>query len=183
MLENLVGKRYAVALSDSITEDSRLGAVLENLRSMCRAFETESQLSRFFAHPSIPHETKEAMVKELCDRLKVDETVRSILLMLTERKKILFLKNITEYFEGVVDQRLNQIRVSVCSAHPMRDENIEKLKTSLSRILGKTVLIDTRVDESLLGGILLNIGDRVADGTIRNRLAQLKQTIEKEEVA
>ena len=51
------------------------------------------------------------------------------------------------------------------------------------KILGKTILIDTDVDESLIGGIMLRIGDQVADDTIRNRLEILKRTIENEEVA
>jgi len=53
----------------------------------------------------------------------------------------------------------------------------------LNKILEKTILIDTEVDESLIGGVILRIGDQVADDTIRNRLRILKQTIEKEEVA
>jgi len=57
------------------------------------------------------------------------------------------------------------------------------LKAALNKILGKTILIDTEVDESLIGGIMLRIGDQVTDDTIRNRLEILKRTIEKEEVA
>jgi F-type H+-transporting ATPase subunit delta len=95
----------------------------------------------------------------------------------------LFLKNIADYFESFVDQRLNQIRVSVTSAHPLTGENIERLKTGLNRILGKTVLIETTEDQTLIAGIQLQVGDQVVDATIKNRLALLKRTIEKEEVA
>ena len=77
----------------------------------------------------------------------------------------------------------NQIRVYVTSAHTLTDVNIDRLKTALNKILEKTILIDTKVDESLIGGVILRIGDQVADDTIRNRLRILKQTIEKEEVA
>ena len=103
--------------------------------------------------------------------------------MLNERGKIIFLEKIIEYFEQVVDRRLNQIRVYVTSAHTLTDVNIDRLKTALNKILEKTILIDTKVDESLIGGVILRIGDQVADDTIRNRLRILKQTIEKEEVA
>ena len=95
----------------------------------------------------------------------------------------MFLKNIADYFESFVDQRLNQIRVSVTSAHPLTGENIERLKTGLNRIFGKTVLIETIEDHTLIAGIQLQVGAQVADATIKNRLALLKRTIEKEEVA
>jgi F-type H+-transporting ATPase subunit delta len=93
------------------------------------------------------------------------------------------LAKIVEYFEKAVDRRLNRTRVHVISAYPLTNENIDRLKAALNKILGKTILIDTEVDESLIGGIMLRIGDQVTDDTIRNRLDMLKRTIEKEEVA
>jgi len=105
------------------------------------------------------------------------------MILLSERKKILFLENIAEYFEKIVDRRLNQVRVSVRSAQALSNANIEKLRSGLTGILGKTVLIDVQVDESLIGGIQLKIGDQVADATIKNRLILLKQKLEKEEDA
>ena len=183
MLENQVGKRYAEALSGNISDTGTLEKALENLRSFDEAMFTEPELARFFEHPSISSEKKQNVVKEICDRLEVDEKVTNMMTLLNERGKVLFLGKIVEYFEQVVDRRLNQTRVQVTSAHPLTTENIDRLKTALNKILGKTILIDTEVDESLIGGIMLRIGDQVADDTIRNRLEILKRTIEKEEVA
>ena len=183
MIENVISKRYARALSDSISDESVLGRALKNLKSFGDAFEADQQLERFFAHPGIPEIKKNALVGELCDKLKAEEVVRNLLSMLVQRRKILFLKNIADYFESVVDERLSQIRVCVTSAHPITSENVEKLKSGLSRIFGKTIIIATREDQALIGGIQLQVGDQVADATIKNRLAILKRTIEKEEVA
>ena len=183
MIENDISKRYAKALSGSIADESALRRALENLKDFGDAFDTEIKLESFFSHPGISVAKKNALVSELCDRLKIESVVRNLLGILVQRRKILFLKNIANYFESVVDERLNQVRVSVVSAHPLTSENIEKLKTGLNRILGKTVLIETTEDQSLNAGIKLQVGDQVADATIKNRLAILKRTIEKEEVA
>ena len=183
MIENVISKRYARALSGSISDESSLRRALENLKDFGGAFGADKQLERFFSHPGISVAKKNALVSELCDQLKTENVVRNLLGILVQRRKILFLKNIADYFESVVDERLNQVRVSVISAHPLTDENIEKLKTGLNRILGKTVLIETTEDQSLIAGIQLQVGDQVADATIKNRLAILKRTIEKEEVA
>jgi len=183
MIENLIGKRYAEALADSIEDDSLLSPVLENLQVFQSAFEGQSQLAGFFANPAIPLEKKNSLVGVLCDRLKVEQRVRNLMLILSERKKILFLRYIAEDFEKIVDRRLNQVRVSVCSADKLTKDNIERLRSALSDNSGKTVLIDTHVDESLIGGVQLQIGDQVADATIKNRLTLLKQKLEKEEVA
>jgi len=81
----------------------------------------------------------------------------------------------------VVDERQNQVRASVTSASELSAANKERLASELGRVLGKTVLIETRVDESLIGGVLLRVGDRVADATLKNRLALLQRKIETEE--
>lgn len=182
MIENIIGKRYAVALSDTITDTTRLKTALENLQAMRQAFQTSVDLSQFFAHPSIPLSNKSAMVGEMCDRLKVETSVRHLLQMLTRRKKIVFLPNIAEYFEGVVDQRLNQLRITAVSAGPLGADQVEKLKTTLQNILGKNILIQTQEDPALIGGLILRLGSLVIDATIKNRLALLKQVIEKEEI-
>ncbi len=183
MIENLIGKRYAEALSDSVKEDSLLNPVLENLQACKSAFDTQEKLVRFFSHPTISLDKKTGMAKALCDRLKVEQAVCNLMVLLSERKKILFLGKITEFFEKIVDQRLNQVRVSVRSAHKLTKANIERLRSALAGILGKAVLIDVHIDESLIGGVQLKIGDQVADATIKNRLTLLKQKLEKEEVA
>jgi F-type H+-transporting ATPase subunit delta len=143
---------------------------------------TEKQLLRFFEHPSISTEKKKKVVEELCSRLQTGDKVRNLLVLLNKRGKIIFLDKIIEYFSRVVDRRLGQTRVNVTSAYSLSDANTGRLKTALNKILGKTILIDTEVDESLIGGVMLRIGDLVADDTIRNRLYILKRTIEKEEV-
>ncbi len=180
MIDNLIGKRYAEALSNSVKENSLLSPILENLKAFQAAFDAQPQLARFFSHPSIPMEKKNALVKDLAGRLKVEAVVLNLLLLLSERQKILNIKNIVEYFEKNVDSRLNQVRASVQSANPLTSQNIERLRNALSEILGKTVLIDTHVDESLIGGIQLRVGDQVADATIQNRLALLQQKLVKE---
>jgi len=183
MLENQIGKRYAEALSETITDVAVLEKALKSLIAFNDALKIEKQLPRFFEHPSISREKKKIVVQEICGRLQVDEKVSNMMVMLNERGKILYLAKIVEYFEKAVDRRLNRTRVHVTSAYPLAAENTERLKTALNKILGKTILIDTEVDESLIGGIMLRIGDQVADDTIRNRLENLKRTIEKEEVA
>jgi len=183
MLENQVGKRYAEALSGSISDETMLEKSLESLRAFGEAMKTEKQLAKFFEHPSISSDKKKIVVQEICGRLAVGEQVSSLMSLLNDRGRIVYLGKIVEYFEQVVDRRLNRMRVHVISAHPLSPANTDRLKAALNKILGKTILIDTEVDESLIGGIMLRIGDQVADDTIRNRLEILKRTIENEEVA
>ncbi len=181
MIENQIGKRFAEALSDSIAEDSQLVSALESLTSIGEAFNLDPNLYRFFIHPSFSDEKKETMALEMCDRTQAPKEVRKLMTLLVQRQKMPFVKHIATYFQVFVDQRLGQIRVKVISASPVGPVELEKLKTSLDRQLGKTAIIETSVDESLIGGIRLLVGSRVVDATIKNRLEQLKRLIRNEE--
>ncbi len=178
MIENQIGKRFAEALSESITDDQRLEKALENLQWFEDAFAAEPNLARFFIHPSFPQEKKADLVREMCDRVSALDEVRNLLKLLVDRNKMMYLKNITEFFDHAVAQRLQQVRVNVVSAYPIDDAQTQKLRSNLERILGKQAIIHAAVDESLIGGLRLSVGSLVADATIKNSLALLKRSIE-----
>ena len=79
MIENVISKRYAKALSGSIANESALRRALDNLKNFGSAFETDRQLERFFSHPGISVAKKNALVGQLCDRLKAENVVRNLL--------------------------------------------------------------------------------------------------------
>jgi F-type H+-transporting ATPase subunit delta len=183
MIENIIGKRYAQALSSAIQEDSRLSSALENLTDICGAFEEDPQLARFFANPAISDENKIGFLKDLEGQIKVEPEVKNLLALLVERRKILRLKNILEFFQVTVDQRLGRVRAQINSAEELSNKQIEGLTESLRKITGKDVLVETVVDESLIGGVVFRMGSLVADASVKNRLAIMKRYIQKEEVA
>lgn len=182
MIENQIGKRFAEALSGAVTDNKRLQTALENLRWFQEAFNAEPSLNRFFIHPGFSQDKKAALVKEMCDKVEALDEVRSLLSLLVVRNKMVYLKNIAEFFEHTVDQRLNQVRVNVVSAYPLNDTQQKKLKSTLEKKLGKSAILEASVDESLIGGLRLNVGSLVADATLKNGLALLKRSIEQEEV-
>jgi len=181
MIENQIGSRYAEALSNSLSDEGRLAPALESLKDIAGAFEADLQLARFFSHPSIPFDKKAGLAAEIGSKVNAGPEILNLLKILVDRQKINYVKNIAEYFEKYVSERLNQVRVNIVSAYPLTDGQIEKLKTSLDRILGKSAIIETSVDESLIGGVRLSVGSLVADATLKNRLALLKRSLEKEE--
>ena len=182
MIENIIGKRYAKALSFSIDNDLRLSSALGNVENLWDTFHNVPELGVFFSHPGIQIEKKVAMINDLCDKIVVELEVRNLLLTLLARQKIFNLKNVLEHFRNSVDDRLNQIRASVISAFPLEELHIKRISTMLETAYGKKVLIETFVDESIIGGIILRIGGLVADASMKNRLSKMKRYLEKGEV-
>ena len=183
MIENIIGKRYAEALSSSIQEDKRLSSALENLTHICGVFQENPTLARFFANPAIPDENKMGFLQDLGERIKIEPEVKNLLKILVERRKIPRLKNILEFFQVIVDQRLGRVRVQVNLASEFSNKQVENLTELLRKITDKDVLVETVIEESLIGGILLRMGSLVADASVKNRLAIMKRYIQKKEVA
>ncbi|CAI2718065.1 ATP synthase F1 subunit delta [Nitrospina watsonii] len=182
MIENQIGKRFSEALSSSIQDDTRLQEALDHVCDLDDAIESDPKLPKFFLHPSVSDKKKLEFVMSLCDAIPAGKEVRKLAEMLVQRNKMTYLKNVREYFDKTVADRLNQVRVKIVSAYPVSEEQLNKLKSSLDQALGKSAVIESQVDESLLGGVRVSIGSWVADATIKNRLALLRRSIEKEEV-
>jgi len=115
--------------------------------------------------------------------MNMQPEIKNLLTMLVERRKVLRLKNILEFFQVTVDQRLGRVRAQISSANELGNKQVKNLTESLEKITGKDVLVETVIDESLIGGIVLRMGSMVADASVKNRLATMKRYIQKEEVA
>jgi F-type H+-transporting ATPase subunit delta len=97
--------------------------------------------------------------------------------LLIDRKRIDQLAGIEKAYRQEVDQIRGITRGEVVSAEPLSEEQLGRVTEALSQISGKRVLVSTRVDPSLIGGLSAKVGDKVFDGTIRTQLSQLKESL------
>ena len=97
--------------------------------------------------------------------------------VLIDRKRIDQLAGIETAFRGKVDEIRGITRGEVTSAEPLAKDELERVTDALSKISGKQVLVTTKVDPSLIGGLVARVGDMVFDGTIRTQLNQLKESL------
>ncbi len=97
--------------------------------------------------------------------------------LLLEKGRLRYLASIAETFEYLANERRGRLKVAVASAAPLPGDDIERLKAELQEATGKTVLIETSVDPALIGGLVVRIGDRVLDGSIKHQLAAMRESL------
>lgn len=148
-----------------------------------RAFEavgalldTDPRVADFLGSPKIAAATKkQVLVGALADR--VPRRFLNFLLVVLDKRRQRLLPRIEREYQRLVDERLGRRHVQVTLAHEPDERTEREVASELSRILGSQVIPHIRVDEAILGGIIVQYGDRVMDGSLRRRLLSLRRRL------
>lgn len=173
MRNTVVARRYARALFELATERE----ILESISNEIISFEQNLQINPGFRHflhsQDISKKEKRAKLeKVLQDRIS-NVLFNFLLVLLKKNRESIFL-DIARDFRLLVDKHYNRTSASAVSAVPLDKKSIAKLKSTLDDAFGIDVRIDNRVDESILGGIIVNVDGRLLDGSLRSQLSKLK---------
>ena len=107
----------------------------------------------------------------------VDPLVRNLVALLVTRRAADSLPSVHEAYTRLLDVHLGRQRVEVTSAVPLEDEELERVTSFAANLTGKEVVVSARVDESILGGIIIQVGDQLLDGSTRARLEEMRRQI------
>jgi F-type H+-transporting ATPase subunit delta len=176
LLFNPVARVYAEALFAIATDKSQveeIGAELHDFLELTRA---EPNIARFMDSPVIDATEK---VRALRDALsgRASDTTCDFLCLLVEKGRAASLPSITEAYQAMADEREGRARVTVTTATPLAAPLVEEITKMLTAKLNKKIAIDQTVEPKVLGGAVIAIGDKVYDGSIRNRLSQFRKQI------
>ncbi|HET6281334.1 MAG TPA: ATP synthase F1 subunit delta, partial [Polyangia bacterium] len=120
---------------------------------------------------------KRAILEKILPRLAPTTEVQRFVLLLLDRRRITALPAIARAFGELVDQHAGRVRAAVVSAQPLGPGELDRIRRSLERRTGKTVVIEPSVDPTLIGGVVARVGDLVLDGSVRTQLALLREKL------
>ncbi|HHW43870.1 MAG: F0F1 ATP synthase subunit delta [Thermoanaerobacteraceae bacterium] len=174
MLKGAVGARYAEALYDLATAAGLVDQVEQELKTVDRIIKESPDLQKVLYHPRITPADKKDVLKGLFAG-KIAPVTENFLFLLVDRQREAFLGDIVDHFSQMANRARNIVSARVASAVELSKEEKKKLGEVLARITGKKVQTTYNVDPALLGGVVVRIGDRVIDGSLRTRLATLRE--------
>ena len=126
--------------------------------------------------PDLPANAKAFRVAEVCGD-ELDDRGKKFLQALAEHDRLSIVGEVRDQFELLRAEELQSLDVEVISAYPMSEAQSEALKVALNRRFEKEISIESRVDESLIGGAIIRAGDMVIDGSVRGKLIKLADTL------
>jgi F-type H+-transporting ATPase subunit delta len=169
--EVTVARPYAEAAFQLAKQQDALPVWSEMLR-YAATVSTESRVRLALDNPKLGGPQKEALLLSLCGD-KLDNNGRNFIRVLTEADRIGLLPQIRELFELLKDEAEGVARASITSAFPMTDEQVNRIKAALERRFGKRIEPTVTVDEALIGGARIAVGDTVIDGSVRAELESM----------
>jgi len=178
MRSEAVARRYAEALLDLAQEHGALERLEAESKLLASLFD-DKQLRAFFNSPQIPRERKnDALARAL--RGKVDPMLLNIARLLVDKGRIGYLPQIMREFNSMTDELRGVEAVTIVSAQPLSAEQVQSIQANVQRFTSRQSLrVETELDPSLLGGVLVRLGSRVLDGTLASRLEGLRQRLSK----
>ncbi len=178
MTNKTAATRYARALLDvAVQEKANLEAVEQELAAFADLFKAYPLLERVLLNPAVPVPRKRAAVADLTRSAKSSPIVARLLTLLAERDRLVLLPDLlASYRDRLLDYR-KVVRAEVTTAAPLPPDRAKALEASLARMTGRTVLLETRIDPSIIGGVVARVGSTVYDGSVTRQLQKMKERL------
>jgi F-type H+-transporting ATPase subunit delta len=167
---------YAQAIFEIVESEGYLADTEEELFRFARAFEGNDELRTKLSDRTIPVAVRQGVIEDLFAHRALESSA-AVVSFLVGTGRISELPAIVDRFIEIAAGHRSHEVAEIRSAVPLDAQQQERLGAALSRATGKQVEVKVIVDEDVLGGIVARIGDTVIDGTVRRRLAQLKEHI------
>jgi len=175
MLKGAIARRYAGAMFELARKQNTVDRTLEDVKEIAELFR-QRKLAYLLREPKIPAKRKETALRQALAS-KVLPTSLNLTLLIVQRELVDVMPNIATEFEQLVLNYRNQAIAEVTTAAPMDDSQKDIVKKALEDKTGKQIIMHTRVDPSILGGVVARVGDEIIDGSARNRLHILQQQL------
>ena len=175
MLKGAIARRYAEAIFDIARRQNTIDRTFDDVREIASLF-AHRKLAYLLREPKVPAKRKETAIRQaLTDR--VLPTSLNLALLVVQRELVEIMPGIASELERLVLDYKNQAKAEVTTARSMDDAQLAEVKQALERRTGKTILISTKVQPDILGGVVARVGDQLIDGSIRTRLSLLRQQL------
>ncbi len=175
MLKGAIARRYAGAIFDLALKQNTLDRTLDDVREIARLFAIR-KLAYLLREPHIPAQRKETAIRQALAS-KVLPTSLNLALLVVQRELVDYMPNIASELEKIVLDYKNEVVAQVTTAAPMDSAQQALVMRALEQRTGKKVLLQTKTDPHILGGVIARVGDQVIDGSIRYRLGALQQQL------
>lgn len=174
-LVGALAETYAQALFEAAGPD-RAEEVDAELRDLVDLLAQQPKLAALFEHKTIDAARRDESIDKLLGN-QVSEITGKFLHVLNHKRRLEQLPAIAQAFNKRLKRHRNQIDVGVTTAAQLDEPQREKIKQQLDRVLGKDTILHTRVDEGLIGGLVIRIEDKVIDGSVRTQLRRLSRSL------
>ncbi len=181
MRTSAIARRYAKALILIGKEDGNAETYRQELETIVALLDKEPMLEQAVSNPLYIALSRRNVLVTVIDKLEVSKVIKSFVLLLFDKARINFLRDVTFNYSVLADELKGIVRADLATATELTEETLEQIRNSLSKMTGKSVSLEAKTDTSLIGGIVTRIGDLVLDGSIKTQLQNMRESLKRGE--
>jgi len=166
--------RYANALFELARDQKAIDAVSADLASLRRALETSPDLARLVRSPVFSAADHAKALKAILDKMGANPLTAKFVLLLAQKRRLFVLTQIIAAYERLVARARGETEAEVTAARALSEGEITELKSVLKSKLGKEPRLHAKIDPTLLGGLVVKVGSRMIDSSLRTKLDGLR---------
>jgi F-type H+-transporting ATPase subunit delta len=172
-----VAERYATALYDLADETKSLDAVAQDLRNLKNLIAGSPDLRRFLRSPLIGRQAQTRAMQAVLEAAKTSDLVRRFVGVVGGHRRLFALPGMIDAFLRQLAKRRGEVTVHVSSARPLSAEQSAQLTDALKKAVGQKINIESKVEPELIGGLVVRVGSRMVDTSIRTQLQRLRRAL------
>ena len=177
MSSGSLARRYARALLDIGLEEKSLDALGKEISELAEIVKGSEELESTLSNPAFPKSEREKVLLGVLSALGASQTATNFTRLLLDRERVNVLGDIDRALSAMIDEHAQRVRAVVTSARPLSSAHLSRLVKALEKKSGKKILVETREDSELLGGVVAQVGDEVYDGSLRTQLHNMRHRL------
>jgi F-type H+-transporting ATPase subunit delta len=172
-----IAERYATAIFELAKENDSLARLEENTDDLAAAMRDSEDLRGLIASPVVGREAQSGAITAIADKMDLGAELRNGLAVMSAKRRLFVLPQLLVQLEALIADHKGEITADVTSAKALTKAQSEKLASTLKAQVGRDVKLNATVDESLIGGLVVKVGSKMIDTSIRSRLDSLQNAM------
>jgi F-type H+-transporting ATPase subunit delta len=172
-----VSGRYATALFDLARDENSIDAVLVDLDQFNSMLEESADLQRLVRSPVFSADIQLSALTAILEKVGITGISANFLKVLTANRRLFAVADVIRAYRALVAKFKGEAAADVTVAEALNDKNLDALKTALKTVTGKDVALNVKVDPAIIGGLIVKLGSRMVDSSLRTKLNSIKHAM------
>ena len=169
-----VAERYASALFDLAKDQSKQAQVEHDLIQFQSLMNESADLRRLIMSPAFSAADQSKALSKITERAGIGGLSGNFIKVLARNRRLFITSDVIKNYRLIAARARGEVSADVSSAHPLTDAQLQALKDQLKASVGRDITLQAKVDPALLGGLVVKVGSRMIDSSIRTKIEQLK---------
>ena len=172
--ETGIAGRYATAIFELADDSRSIPAIEKDFAALRELIAESADLARLVRSPVFASDDQARALKAVMEKVGISELGTKFVLVLAAKRRLFYLTDIIKSFERILATRRGEVQAQVTSARKLNDAETAELKATLRGKLGREPRLETKIDPTLLGGLVVKVGSRMIDTSLRTKLNGLR---------